>query len=249
MAIGTPEAELWASVLNQAMIEGFHGCAAGNYNFSTENNQAVSFLVAERGDWADSRKRICTVLGIDDHAFVARCKAVFEGGDPPDVPGFDSRRDNKQGIERQRALYRSLMTGKPAPRVERPKPKPVAPPPVEPEDAMADAIFAVMSQPRSSTPIVVNEDGLLYWPVKSSETGTFRGMPLPHKGTKQYRVMRMATRQRGGNLIGFYQCGDDWEDTLRDVAAQYDLDLMMLEGGLPVTEMTGDTRLYLRQRP
>ena len=114
---------------------------------------------------------------------------------------------------------------------------------------MAAAIFAAMAQPRTTTPIEVNEDGLLYWPIKAPDTGTFQGKPLPAVGTKQYRVMRMATRRRGGNLIGLYQCGDDWEDTLRVVAARYDLDLVMLEGGRPVTEMTGETRLFFIQRP
>ena len=114
---------------------------------------------------------------------------------------------------------------------------------------MAAAIFAAMAQPRTTTPIEVNEDGLLYWPIKAPDTGTFQGKPLPAVGTKQYRVMRMATRRRGGNLIGLYQCGGDWEDTLRVVAARYDLDLVMLEGGRPVTEMTGETNLFFIQRP
>ena len=114
---------------------------------------------------------------------------------------------------------------------------------------MEEAIFSAMMQPRTSTPIEATEDGLLYWPIKAPDTGTFQGKPLPFPHTKQYRVMRTATRQRGGNLIGFHQCGDHWEDTLHEVAARYELELVIFKDGRPVTEMTGETRLYLRPRP
>lgn len=112
---------------------------------------------------------------------------------------------------------------------------------------MHEAIFAAMSQ-RTTTPIEVNEDGLLYWPIKASDTGTFQGKPLPAVDTKQYRVIRVAMRKRGGNLQQFYGCGDEWEDVLRDVAARYQLEIVMFQDGLPVTEMTGETHLFLRPR-
>ena len=268
MSIGTPEAQLWASVLHAAMLEGFFGCPGGNYSTLAANSQAISFLIAERGEWADSRRRICGLLGIEDAIFTRMCRTVFEGGPVPQVPGFETRA--KKDLDGQRELYRALILEAPAPPKRKP-PKPVAPPePVAPpapalvapapvallappdtEDDfdMAAAIFAAMAQPRTTTPIEVNEDGLLYWPIKAPDTGTFQGKPLPAVGTKQYRVMRMATRRRGGNLIGLYQCGGDWEDTLRVVAARYDLDLVMLEGGRPVTEMTGETNLFFIQRP
>lgn len=254
--IGTPEAQLWSSVLHSAMLEGFFGCPGGNYATLSANSQAVAFLVAERGEWADSRRRICGLLGIEDTIFTRMCRAVFEGGPLPQVPGFETR--TKRDLEGQRALYHALMTETPAPPRKPKPPKPVAPPdpvvllalpaPVEESTDMEEAIFAAMTQ-RTSTPVEVTEDSLLYWPLKAPDTGTFQGQPLPLPGTKQYRVMRAATRQRGGNLTGFYQCGDDWEDTLHDVAARYDLDLVILKDGRPATEMTGETRLHFRPRP
>ena len=66
MGIGTPEANLWASVLHSAMLEGFFGCPGGHYATLAANSQAITFLVSERGEWADSRRRICTFLGIED---------------------------------------------------------------------------------------------------------------------------------------------------------------------------------------
>lgn len=258
-SIGTPEAQLWASVLHQAMLEGFFGCQGGTGATLSANGQAISFLVAEHGDWADSRRRICGFLGIEDAAFTATCRAVFEGGPLPQVPGFETR--SKKDLESQCWLYRAVMSEKPV----TPQPRPVEaskvvpivrpvqepePPAldVEPPTPMHEAIFAAMSQ-RTTTPIEVNEDGLLYWPIKAPDTGTFQGKPLPAVDTKQYRVMRKATRLRGGNLIGLHQCGDDWEDTLHDVAARYDLELVIFKDGVPVTEMTGETHLFLRPRP
>lgn len=262
--IGTPEANLWASVLHSAMIEGFFGCPGGHYATLAANSQAISFLVAERGEWADSRRRICSMLGIEDELFSGMCRTVFEGGPVPELPGFARHEKN---IASQRALYRALMIEAPGPPVRRPapdveepapkaarpkpavrEPEPPAPAVEDPPTPMQEAIFEAMSQ-RTSTPIVVNEDDLLYWPVKAPDVGTFEGRPLPAVGSRQYHVMRAAARQRGGNLIGFHRCGDDWEETLHDVAARYDLDLVMLEGGRPVTEMASDTRLFLRRRP
>ncbi|MFN3845346.1 MAG: hypothetical protein ACK4RZ_05915 [Paracoccaceae bacterium] len=52
-----------------------------------------------------------------------------------------------------------------------------------------------------------------------------------------------------GSLLGENQHGDDWEETLHDVAARYNLEVIILKDGRPATEMTGETRLYLRQRP
>lgn len=250
--IGTPEAQLWASVLNTAMLEGFFGGQGSTGRNPISDSQAVYFLVSERGEWADSRRRICGLLGIEDANFTRMCRAVFEGGPVPQVPGFETRA--KKDLESQRALYRALMIEAPAPPQPKPPepkpaPKPAPKPDTEEDLNMNEAIFAAMAQPRTTTPIVVNEDGLLYWPVKAPDMGTFRGQPLPTRGTKKYRVMRTATRLHGGNLIGFHQCGDDWEDTLHDVAARYDLDVVILKGGLPVTEMTGETHLFLRQRP
>jgi len=91
MSIGTPEAQLWASVLHAAMLEGFFGCPGGNYSTLAANSQAISFLIAERGEWADSRRRICGLLGIEDAIFTRMCRTVFEGGPVPQVPGFETR--------------------------------------------------------------------------------------------------------------------------------------------------------------
>lgn len=246
--IGTPEANLWASVLHSAMLEGFFGCPGGHYATLAANSQAITFLVSERGEWADSRRRICTFLGIEDAVFTKLCRDVFEGGPVPPEPGFGTRPE--KDLIKQRALYRSLMIEAPAPPSGRPvqEPAPPAPAVEDPPTPMEEAIFEVMSQ-RTETPIVVTEDDLLYWPVKAPNVGTFEGRPLPAVGTKHYHVMRAAARQRGGNLIGLHQCGNDWEETLHAVAARYDVDLVMLESGRPVTTWSGDTRAFFRLRP
>lgn len=232
------------------MLEGFFGCPGVQYATLAANSQAVSFLVAERGDWAESRRHICGLLGIEDARFTAMCREVFEGGPVPQVPGFESR--SKKDLDKQRELYRALQIEPLAPPVAPPKPKPkpvalLAPPDAE-RTAMAAAIFAAMEK-LTSTPIEVNEDDLLYWPIKAPDTGTFQAKPLPAVGTKQYRIMRVATRLHGGNLQQFHAFGHDWEDLLRDVAARYQLEIVMFQDVLPVTEMTGETRLYLRLRP
>ena len=100
-----------------------------------------------------------------------------------------------------------------------------------------------------TSPIDTNEDGLLYWPIKAPDTGTLVGWPLPNVGSKQWKVLRAATRKRGGNLQMFYRCGADWEKTLDEVTRRFDLEIVMIQDGLPVTEITGETHLFLRPRP
>lgn len=112
---------------------------------------------------------------------------------------------------------------------------------------MEEAIFDAMTQPRTSTPVEVTVDGFLYWPIKAPDTGTLAGQPLPAPGTQEYRVLRMATRQRGGNLIGLRQCGD-WEAMLREIVDYYGLEVIILKDGMPVNEMTGETHLFLTSR-
>lgn len=232
--IGTAEAGLWATVLESAMLEGFYGCRDG----VGSNAQSISFLVETRGEWAESRRRICGALGIDEPSFSAVCRRVFEGGPVPYFakPGIR----HAPALENQRAIYREMQ----AVRVD--PPKRVEPP----KELEMPEITIDVAQPRSVSPIEITDDGFLYWPKKAAEVGTLFGWPLPLTGCKQHRVLRAATALRGGSLLGFRNAHRDWEKILPEILARYDLEPVILTPTkMTAPELTGEPHLFLRPHP
>lgn len=128
----------------------------------------------------------------------------------------------RQGLESQRKLYREMMknpTPEPAPK--RPKRDP-------------------------ASPVEITVDGFLYWP---DGWGKYHGWDLPKPDCKQGKVMKVATRKGGGTLLAFRNANRDWEELLRQVCGRHDLEPVYLRNGLPVPDIDGETKVFLRPRP
>lgn len=71
--------KLWLAVINQAVFDAFAKEASPTgYRISThiETRQAVTFLTSERGLWAESRRTICDLAGIDADKLRTACLAM-----------------------------------------------------------------------------------------------------------------------------------------------------------------------------
>ena len=70
--IPSTERPMWAEVVLQALNDLIQ--PVNSHQIETDKHQARKFLINERGDWADARKRVCFAAGIDDTA--VRAKAL-----------------------------------------------------------------------------------------------------------------------------------------------------------------------------
>lgn len=222
--IGTSEADLWASVLLNAIADGFYGCAVSPTAY--ENQSAISFLVAPSGEWAASRKAILGALGINEQAFVAMCKAVFEGAEPPLLA---SERGN---LDMQRERYRKMQKGGEQPAPVKPK-----------AHVLPGAI------PGRPQPIVIDDETrFLYWAISAPDKGDFGIMTLPRPESRAYKVMRVLTRKGGGNPRGLIVAAQvHWAEMIEHICRRYEVEAVYLnEDGLDVGAQGDWAKVFLR---
>lgn len=224
--IGTREADLWASVLLNALADGFYGCAVSPTAY--ENQSAISFLVAPSGEWAASRKVILGVLGIDEPAFVAMCKAVFEGAEPPPLHLATNGRGD---LDAQRERYKKMHQEGEQP-VRTPKP-----------------IVLPGAIPGRPQPIVIDDETrFLYWAISAPDKGDFGIMTLPRPDSRAYKVMRVMTRKGGGNPRGLIVAAQvHWQETIEHICRRYEVEAVYLnEDGLDVGAQGDWAKVFLR---
>ncbi len=223
--IGTSEADLWASVLLNAIADGFYGCAVSPTAY--ENQSAISFLVAPAGEWAASRRSILGALGIDEPAFVAMCKAVFEGAEPPFL-ATNGRGD----LDMQRERYRKMHQGG-----EQPVP------------VKQKSVVLLGAIPGRPQPILIDEETrFLHWPIGADEKGDFGIMTLPRPDSRAYRAMRVLTRKGGGNPRGLLQAASvHWAEMIEHICKRYEVEAVYLdEDGLDVGTQGDWAKVFLR---
>lgn len=128
-----PEVALVYAILSRA-IQDLFGSAAINSNTGSEiglaKREALSFLTAQRGPWAQQRATYCTLIGLDPGVLRARIVAILEGDDKP-LASYAGGRE-LPCIDEAREMWREKQT--PIPRPKAAKPQIVKSPTPEDED-------------------------------------------------------------------------------------------------------------------
>ncbi|WP_170326783.1 hypothetical protein [Ruegeria arenilitoris] len=100
-AVEVGEVGLYRSVVTRAIMDLF-----GSLSLTSQQDEAraarddaLSFLTAETGGWAQSRNTICEICDIEPSILRSRVVAILEGQDPPDearqsvLTNLDAARD------------------------------------------------------------------------------------------------------------------------------------------------------------
>ena len=133
-----PTAQLVYAIIAQA-VQDLFGSPGSNLTASQCSNarrDALKFLTASSGSWAQWRRTYCDLVGLDDEILRARIVAVLEGGDAP-VLAYGVGK-NPAGLKEARDMWASP---RPAPKltaatkpkaIPKPAPQPTAPKPAAP---------------------------------------------------------------------------------------------------------------------